>query len=190
MAETSFARRLVRANALTSFASRPPYPPLPVPVRRPLIYWPAVGATVAGSLLLVAALVALTPHRRHALAEPDCGLRIADCGLENQAEPSPERAASPSPGFESAIRNPQSAIAEPTPEPQASAPPPNPPEVVEAPPPDLTDVAVALPPGCQRYRTAVNFYDSPSEARAKAREEDKLVFVLHVAGNFEEPGFT
>ena len=45
----------------------------------------------------------LSPHA-------DCGLRIADCGLENQAGSSRERAALQSPVYESAIRNPQSAI--------------------------------------------------------------------------------
>jgi len=172
--------------AQTSFAAPPPYPPLPVPVRRPLIYWPAVGAAVAGSLLLVAALLALTPHRRHAPAAPaveEGAVALATESPRVEEPPAPEPPVSAAPA-------PAPADVPPTPEPQASAPPPNPPEVVEALPPNLTDVAVVLPPGCQRYRTAVNFYDSPSEARKKALEEDKLVFVLHVAGNFEEPGFT
>jgi hypothetical protein len=50
--------------------------------------------------------------------------------------------------------------------------------------------APARNPGCQQYRTAVDFYDSPAVATKNAVKEDKLVFVLHVAGNFEEPGFT
>jgi len=31
---------------------------------------------------------------------------------------------------------------------------------------------------------------TPSEAAAKAKAEEKLVFVLHVSGHFEDPKFT
>jgi hypothetical protein len=148
------------------------------------MYWPAVGATAASSLLLVVVLVALTPHRRHAPAVEEGAVALVAAESPRVEEPP---AAEPP---VSAAPAPVPADVPPTPEPQASAPPPNPPEVVEAPPPNRTEVAVVLPPGCQRYRTAVNFYDSPAEARKKALEDDKLVFVLHVAGNFEEPGFT
>jgi hypothetical protein len=43
---------------------------------------------------------------------------------------------------------------------------------------------------CSRYGTAVDFVDSPAEAARKALKEHKLVFVLHVAGNFEDDKFT
>ena len=84
--------------------------------------------------------------------------------------------------------------------------PPEPPvaAAVAEPPADVTPPALAveahafvsLPqpaahnPACLQYRTAVDFYDSPAVASKNAAREDKLVFVLHVAGNFEEPGFT
>ena len=38
--------------------------------------------------------------------------------------------------------------------------------------------------------TAVDFMDSPKEAAALAKKEEKLVFILHVSGNFEDPRFT
>lgn len=38
--------------------------------------------------------------------------------------------------------------------------------------------------------TAIDFLDTPSEAAKKAAKEQKLVFVLHVSGNFEDPRFT
>lgn len=44
--------------------------------------------------------------------------------------------------------------------------------------------------GCGRFGTQVEFVDSPSEAARKARQEQKLVFVLHVSGHFEDPRFT
>ena len=42
--------------------------------------------------------------------------------------------------------------------------------------------------GC--HGTTINFVDSPSEAARKAKKEEKLVFVLHVSGHFEDPRFT
>jgi len=44
--------------------------------------------------------------------------------------------------------------------------------------------------GCGSFGTQVEFVDTPSEAARQARKEQKLVFVLHVSGNFEDPRFT
>ena len=44
--------------------------------------------------------------------------------------------------------------------------------------------------GCGRFGTQVEFVGSPSEAARKALKEEKLVFVLHVSGHFEDPRFT
>ncbi len=44
--------------------------------------------------------------------------------------------------------------------------------------------------GCGRFGTQVDFVSTPSEAARKARQEEKLVFVLHVSGHFEDPRFT
>jgi hypothetical protein len=43
---------------------------------------------------------------------------------------------------------------------------------------------------CGDYGTAVLFEESPKDAAARAKKEEKLVFVLHVSGNFEDPRFT
>jgi hypothetical protein len=40
------------------------------------------------------------------------------------------------------------------------------------------------------HGTKVEFVDTPKEAAAQAKKEQKLVFVLHVSGNFEDPRFT
>jgi hypothetical protein len=52
--------------------------------------------------------------------------------------------------------------------------------------------AVAVPAaradGC--FGTTVDFVDTPKEAAALARKQEKLVFVLHVSGHFEDPRFT
>jgi len=44
--------------------------------------------------------------------------------------------------------------------------------------------------GCSSHGTSVEFFDTPSAAATRARKEQKLVYVLHVSGNFENPRFT
>ncbi len=43
---------------------------------------------------------------------------------------------------------------------------------------------------CGNYGTRVDFVNTPSEAARQAKKEEKLVFVLHVSGHFEDPRFT
>ncbi len=43
---------------------------------------------------------------------------------------------------------------------------------------------------CGEFGTAVMFANSPAEAAKQALKEEKLVFVLHVSGLFEESDFT
>jgi hypothetical protein len=44
--------------------------------------------------------------------------------------------------------------------------------------------------GCGSFGTSVEFQETPSDAAKLAKKEQKLVFVLHVSGNFEDPRFT
>ncbi len=44
--------------------------------------------------------------------------------------------------------------------------------------------------GCGNHGTSVQFLDTPQAAAKQAAKEQKLVFVLHVSGNFEDPGLT
>ncbi len=44
--------------------------------------------------------------------------------------------------------------------------------------------------GNKSYGTSVVWAGSPTDAAKKAKEEQKLVFVLHVSGYFEDPKFT
>jgi hypothetical protein len=43
---------------------------------------------------------------------------------------------------------------------------------------------------CSGHGTSIDFVDTPSEAAGKAKKEEKLVFILHVSGHFEDPRFT
>jgi hypothetical protein len=38
--------------------------------------------------------------------------------------------------------------------------------------------------------TALTWAKSPGAASEQARQDGKLVFLIHVSGNFEDPGFT
>ncbi len=44
--------------------------------------------------------------------------------------------------------------------------------------------------GEETYGTTIEWAGSPSEAAARAKTEQKLVFILHVSGHFEDPEFT
>ena len=44
--------------------------------------------------------------------------------------------------------------------------------------------------GCGKHGTTVEFFDTPSDAARHAQKEQKLVFVLHVSGEFENSGLT
>jgi hypothetical protein len=43
---------------------------------------------------------------------------------------------------------------------------------------------------CGDFGTSVHFERSPKAAAAKAAKEEKLVFVMHISGLFEEPDYT
>ncbi len=52
------------------------------------------------------------------------------------------------------------------------------------------DEKTAEKPATCGHGTSIDFLDTPSEAAAQAKKQEKLVLVLHVSGNFEDPRFT
>ena len=44
--------------------------------------------------------------------------------------------------------------------------------------------------GCGKFGTQVEFVDTPKEAAELAKKQEKLVFVLHLSGVFEDPKLT
>jgi hypothetical protein len=44
--------------------------------------------------------------------------------------------------------------------------------------------------GCGKHGTQVEFFDTPKEAAEQAKKEEKLVFILHLSGVFEDPKLT
>lgn len=45
-------------------------------------------------------------------------------------------------------------------------------------------------PTCSNYGTAVTFFENPPDAFRHAGKENKLVLMVHLSGNFEDPAFT
>jgi hypothetical protein len=50
--------------------------------------------------------------------------------------------------------------------------------------------ALALDPTTCGHGTKIDFVESPKDAAALAKKQEKLVMVLHVSGHFEDPGLT
>lgn len=70
------------------------------------------------------------------------------------------------------------------------APPPLPaPELTCAPQPPVAAAQPATPAG-ETYGTQVLFLNNPAAAREAAQHEKKLLFVMHISGNFEDSCFT
>ena len=57
-------------------------------------------------------------------------------------------------------------------------------------PPAVAKIVADIPEGCKLHGTALHFVKSPVEAFKLAPNQDKLVFILHLAGNIEDDGFT
>lgn len=69
-------------------------------------------------------------------------------------------------------------------EPIVVAAPPAPPEF------KLPDTEVLPADKCKQFGTTIRFHPGPVEAAAEAKASRKMMMVLHISGNFEDPGFT
>jgi hypothetical protein len=173
----------------------PPARRAPAVAPRPsLIHWPAVGAAVGVALALVAFVVvwvATHPGKAHKPAAPEQLVAAAP------EEPVPFQATRPAlatnaevevaqevllgpidPAVLEAPSRPPAKVADPLPAPASSLP---------APAPEKATPARAAG---ETYGTSVLFLNNPTEAAEQARREKKLLFVLHVSGNFEDSCFT
>jgi hypothetical protein len=56
--------------------------------------------------------------------------------------------------------------------------------------PESSQGAPAVCAANRSLNTALTWANSPAEAAQHARRDGKLVFLIHVSGNFEDPGFT
>ena len=160
--------------------SKAPLPPPAVdPARPPTApwVWPAVVAVALSPFVLTAfGLVAVALGRP---ARPPAPPVVSELPVEAVAvAPAP---AAPAP--------------EPEPVEPGEARPPipgwqPPAEELVAAEPEPVPVATVKGPKCERFGTAINFVRSPTLACDRAARDQKLALILHVAGHFEDPGFT
>jgi hypothetical protein len=148
----------------------------PCHARQPVVYWRAVTIAAVVSVLAVTGLIvalALTARQRSeketASAPPLESARPA-------TEPTTAPAAIPDrPVPQEAFPVTQTLAAAPRPQPELS---------------DLFLATSGPARACETYGTKVQFLSNPVDAARRARHEDRLVFLLHVSGNFEDARFT
>jgi hypothetical protein len=182
---------------------RPPALPPHLPRHRPVkpampVYWPAVCAAGAGALVLIGVVVlcaALLPSSR------DRG-RVAGAAQPvfawQDQKPAPEAApaggdAVPEVGAGAPVED--VVLVRPGEGPRANLGPAAAAEPVAERAEERVVLQDAGPvfgkrPATECLGTAVDFVDNPQEASKIAARENKLLFVLHVSGNFEDPQFT
>lgn len=54
----------------------------------------------------------------------------------------------------------------------------------------LPDAEVMPADKCKQFGTKIRFHGTPVEAATEAKASKKMMMVLHISGNFEDPGFT
>jgi hypothetical protein len=159
-----------------------------------LISWAPVATAALVSTLLIVALFLVSPRRTHAAPRPV----VVAAVVPEVARPQPPIPAPlPPPAPErvepvALLSPPPRSVAEPIILPPRLPPPlepPSPPKVQRPEPPPVKPKAA----GCEvdhRYGTSVDFVDDPTDAAEQAQKDKKLLFVLHIAGNFEKDTFT
>jgi hypothetical protein len=161
----------------------------------PLLNWPVVSVAAIFSFFIMVILIGLAWANLKPRAAPTSltavrRSRIEDRGTLDQGSLSLERTPPP------ARPHPAAAGQAKGPRPPVNAARPNRPPAARPAPVRLARVfpGPRLPhPAartCARLGTAVDFVDTPTEAARQALQKHKLLFVLHVAGNFEDDQFT
>lgn len=154
-----------------------------MPQRR-LVNWPLVGTIGAMVWVWVVGVImvgwlASSPTADQANAAPVVAATVVAPTVEMPAPP-PTVAVAIKPLDPPAAIVPAKPVDEPVLQPK---PEPKPEPVVEKP-------AAPAKEEIGKYGTAIDFQDDPVEAADKALKNRKILFVLHVSGDFEDPGCT
>lgn len=172
------------------FACQPP----PERAIRPLVNVPAVIAASAVSFALIVSVLAwIVTHPIKASQPPEqttTPVVLAAAPEEKMVAPAPTPVAPPS--FAPAAVTPvshvnrQDVVLNRIPLIEEAPPPLRPPPRKE---PEPVAEAAASANG-ETYGTNVLFMNNPAAAAESARRDDKLLFVMHISGNFEDACFT
>jgi hypothetical protein len=151
------------------------------------VHWPAVLAAVSASFALVAGVFAWIATHPHKAALPLQAMKVT--ALPAPASPPPPQAPafSATPAFYHSA--PKKVIASNIPLMEENPPSLPPPASL-----DRRDAGAAKgppkPPAGETYGTQVLFLNNRETAADAARHEHKLLFVMHISGNFEDSCFT
>jgi hypothetical protein len=148
------------------------------PVRPAAWLWPAVVAIAFSPFVLTAVGLAAAVLRHPARPAAPPAVAMAEVEIVTPEPVAP--AAEPEPIEPGEARPPIPGLS-----PSAAEPAP-----AAAPAPEPVPVAAVRGPKCEKYGTAVNFVRSPALACDRAARDQKLAMILHVAGHFDDPGFT
>jgi hypothetical protein len=173
----------------------------PLPLREqsrlPGVNWSAIAASLALAVALVLVVFAwIVAHPRKARSESPTTLEVTSpAPTPLILEPSaPSPLSSPAMVVTPANHHPerQERLVERIPL-MDEAPPPLPvpaaPEAKQQVEPPAAQTPAAQPGG-ETYGTQVLFLNNPAVAADLARRENKLLFVMHISGNFEDSCFT
>jgi hypothetical protein len=180
VAGESSAPRPIRRPAVQPSASRAK--PIPVRKKPPMLLWSTCAA--GGAIVLVAMIVIIAMRMSDALPDP----QQADAGpvvLPQVAVA--DRVVRPQPPAKADVLPPANKPAVPAPPAEPDEGPVN---LAGIGAPEAAPPGAACDAGRQRFGTSVAFARNPQEANRQAVDEHKLVFILHVSGNFEEARFT
>jgi hypothetical protein len=161
-----------------------------------LPYWPALLGTGLASYLVVAGVTLAVQRMRHspvAAPQPAAAAPSSKAMAAMALGPAPKLQAIilPSPDKVPAPATPSPALAElmGTVKPPKAAPVSDP-ELVIALDEPAADPHLEAEQKCDTCGTSIKFMRSPQSAARRAGMEEKLVFLLHVSGNFEDTKFT
>jgi hypothetical protein len=179
------------------FSSTPWWISPPAGPPKPLsLHWPAILVSASLSLALVIGVVAWIVAHPNKPMLPAEAMSLADAAPAVETPAVPPAPAQPTPVIEAKLvfhRPPQRegtvnnlALVEEEPPP---LPPPTAPQPKHHPAPAVVEAASAQPAG-ETYGTQVLFLNDLEMAGDQARHDHKLLFVMHISGNFEESCFT
>lgn len=162
--------------------------------------WPIVLASVSASFALVAAILAWIATHPHKGSPPPQLLRVATIETPTVRFVPPDPPQTPvisaPPAFHHIPREEQTKTAPSLDVVPPSLPPPPQPkphkssDAVNASPVRLPPPAEPKRPAGETYGTQVLFLSNQEAAAESARHEHKLMFVMHISGNFEDSCFT
>jgi len=160
---------------------RPCRAPSGVPTLRqpPIVYWrPVASAGVFTSILVAGIVITLGIFVGHSRADRETDSPIVEPGSLKlaQVDPSPSDSI-PSVGSIAGETTAVSAVAD-----RES-------DLAHRATSAAADL-VSSTPACESYGTAIEFLSRPDEAARQALQQHKLLFLLHVSGNFEDAKFT